>query len=66
MATLYPELDLIWLTKVKASLAKHLSTSVNSFDDMFFVEFFGYIDHIQQKIEEEKLAHIQSRTGMSL
>lgn len=54
-STLFPELDLTWLIKAKASLSKYLGgTSVTAFDKMFLVEFFEYLDYIHRKVEDER------------
>ena len=61
--TLFPELDLIWLIRVKGSLARQMNSNISAFDDMFFPEFFEHVAYVQQKIEEEKIEMIKRRSG---
>ncbi len=63
MDSFFPKLDLTYLIKVKAILAKEYYTSINDFDDMFFFEFNTLITQLEEDREAERLAQL-NRMGM--
>ena len=63
MDTFFPKLDLTYLIKVKAILAKEYHTSINDFDDMFFFEFNTLINQVEEDREQERIAQM-NRMGM--
>lgn len=54
MDTFFPKLDLTYLTRIKAILARELSTSVVDFNNMFFFEFYEYISYVEEEREKER------------
>jgi len=63
MDTFFPKLDLTYLTRIKAILAKELNTSVIDFNSMFFYELYEYISYVEEEHEKEKVRMLQRQLG---
>lgn len=59
MDTFFPKLDLTYLTRIKAILAKELNTSVIDFNKMFFFELYEYITYVEEERERERARILQ-------